>query len=45
MGMRVEESGGSEGLSVMEWIGIERKRHYPTRKRADFRMVFLYKRT
>lgn len=36
----VKESGKSECRPVMGWIGIERKRHHPARKRADFRMVF-----
>jgi len=36
----VKESGKSECRPVMGWIGIERKRYHPTRKWADFRMVF-----
>jgi RNA-directed DNA polymerase len=39
--MRAEESGESKCCPVMGRIGIEdvERRHYPTRKRADFRMV------
>ncbi len=41
MGLRVEEGGGSEGQPVMGWTGVEPPigQHYPTRKRADFRLV------
>ena len=42
--MRVEESGGSECRPVMGRTGVEEveRRHHPTRKRADFRMVLLH---
>src|SRR5216683_255229 len=41
--MRVEEGGGSECRPVMGRIGIEAvSRHYPARKRADFRQVLLH---
>ena len=42
--MRVEEGGGSECRPVMGRIGIEavERRHHPTRKRADFRLVLLH---
>lgn len=42
--VRVEEFGKSESRFVMKRIGVERNRHYPTRKRADFRMVSLCER-
>jgi len=42
--MWAEERGKSEYRSVTERIGVERKRHHPMRKQADFHMVFLYKR-
>ena len=42
--MRAKESGGSECRPVMGRIGVEEveRRHHPTRKRADFRMVLLH---
>src|SRR5216683_5034512 len=41
--MLVEEGGGSECRPVMGRIGIEPvSRHYPARKRADFRQVLLH---
>src|SRR6202140_2104309 len=44
MGMRAEESGGSECRPVMGRTGVEEveRRHHPTRKRADFRTVLLH---
>jgi hypothetical protein len=36
----VEDAGGSERQAVTAWIG-PRERTYPTRKGADFRLVFL----
>ena len=44
-GLRVEDEGESEGHSVTEWIGIEENQHHPTRKRADFPLVFDHGRT
>ncbi len=45
MGVRVEESGRSEGRPVTGRIGVEvERRHHPTRKRADFRMVPLHEK-
>ena len=44
MEMWAEDGGGSEGRSVMGRIRIERKRHYPMRKQADFYLVSRYKR-
>jgi len=44
MGVWVEECGKSEGQPVTGWIRIERRRHYPMRKQADFYLVFHYKR-
>jgi hypothetical protein len=39
-GRRVKDEGGSEGRSVIEWIGVEPSgRDHPTRKRADFPRV------
>ncbi|GHO50337.1 hypothetical protein [Ktedonospora formicarum] len=39
--MQIEEDGESKSLSVMEGIGIApMRKHHPTRKRADFRLVF-----
>src|SRR6202162_1428255 len=39
--MQIEEDGESKSHSVMGWIGIAPTRKYhPTRKRADFRLVF-----
>ena len=42
--MRVEEGGGSECRPVMGRIGVEevKRRHHPTRKRADFRPVLAH---
>ena len=37
---RVKEEGESEGQSVIGWIGIAPTQHHPTRKRADFPLVF-----
>ena len=37
---RVMEDGESECRFVMNRIGVEHKQHDPTRKRADFRLVF-----
>src|SRR5437899_5972718 len=43
MGMRAEESGGSECRPVMGRTGVEAvSRQHPTRKRADFRTVLLH---
>jgi hypothetical protein len=48
MGLWVEDGGGSEGQTVMGWIGVEpggsavraaKGRQHPTRKRADFCLV------
>ena len=36
----VKDAGGSERQAVTAWIG-PRERRYPTRKGADFRLVFL----
>jgi RNA-directed DNA polymerase len=36
MGVRVGDAGKSERHPVGGWIGVERKQHHPTRKRADF---------
>src|SRR5215469_3484916 len=46
MKVRVEERGESEGRPVMGRIGIEdmKRRHHPTRKRADFRTVPLHEK-
>jgi RNA-directed DNA polymerase len=38
--LRVKEDGKSESRAVMGRIGVERKQHHPTRKRADFHQVF-----
>jgi hypothetical protein len=39
--LRVREDGEREGSSVMGEIGVAlHEEHYPTRKRADFRLVF-----
>lgn len=43
--MRAEESGESECRTVMVQIGVELRQHYPTRKRAYFRMVFQHEIT
>jgi hypothetical protein len=44
--VRAEEDGKSEGYFVMKWIRIEQKQqNHPTRKRADFHLVFRHKRT
>ena len=44
MGLRVREDGESESRSVMGRIGVEEQKksvqHHPTRKRADFHLVF-----
>lgn len=45
MAMRVEDEGESQCRSVIERIWIERKRHDPARKRADFPRVFYHERT
>ena len=44
MGMWAEDGGESERRPVAGRIRIERKRHYPMRKQADFYLVFHYKR-
>jgi len=44
MGLRVKERGASESPPVIGGIGVERKRHHPTRKRADFPVVFRHER-
>ena len=44
MGRRVEEEGEREGRPVMGRIGVERKQYHPTRKRADFPLVFRHER-
>jgi len=45
MGRRVQEEGASERRSVMGRIGVERApRHHPTRKGADFPLVFRHER-
>ena len=41
MEMRVKDAGESEGSVVMTEIGIEQRRHYPTRKCADFSRSFM----
>jgi hypothetical protein len=39
--LRVEEDGESECRSVIDRIGVALiEEHHPTRKRADFRLVF-----
>ncbi len=44
--MRVEEGGGSECRPVAGRIGVEvERRHYPARKRADFRQVLLHEKS
>src|SRR6266851_7886797 len=46
MGVRVEEGGGSECRPVAGRIGVEvERRHYPARKRADFRQVLLHEKS
>ena len=45
MGRRVEEEGASEGRSVMGRIGVAPWQHHPTRKGADFPLVFRHERT
>src|SRR5271170_5464086 len=42
MAVRVEDGGESKGQAVTVWI---RGRHNPTRKRADFPLVFHHERT
>jgi len=42
--MWAEECGKSECRPVTGRIRIERERHYPMRKQADFHMVFHYKK-
>jgi hypothetical protein len=44
MGLRVKERGASERRPVIGRIGVERKRQHPTRKRADFPVVFRHER-
>ena len=45
-GRRVKDEGGSERRPVTGRIGVEpRRRHHPTRKRADFPRVFRHERT
>jgi hypothetical protein len=41
MRQRVKEEGESEGHAVMAWIGVA---SHPTRKRADFPLVFRHER-
>jgi hypothetical protein len=39
--LRVQEDGESEGRSVIGRIGVALiEEHHPTRKRANFRLVF-----
>jgi hypothetical protein len=39
--LRGEEDGASESRSVIDRIGVAlTEEHHPTRKRADFRLVF-----
>ena len=46
MVLRVEEDGGSECRAVMVRIGVAlSEEHHPTRKRADFRLVFPHEST
>jgi hypothetical protein len=41
MVLRVEEDGASEGRAVIARLGVAlSEEHHPTRKRADFRLVF-----
>jgi hypothetical protein len=41
MVLRVEEDGASECRAVIARIGVAlSEEHHPTRKRADFRLVF-----
>ena len=41
MMLRVEEDGASEGRAVIVRIGVAlHEEYHPTRKRADFRLVF-----
>jgi len=46
MVLRVEEDGASEGRAVIVRIGVAlNEEHHPTRKRADFRLVFHHEST
>jgi hypothetical protein len=44
MGLRVQEEGKSKRRLVMRWIRVARQQHHPTRKRADFPLVFQHER-
>jgi hypothetical protein len=44
MGLRVQEEGKSERRLVMRWIRVAHSQHHPTRKRADFPLVFQHER-
>jgi hypothetical protein len=46
MELRVREDGERECRSVIDRIGVAlHEEHYPTRKRANFRLVFPHENT